>query len=192
MGSGSAVVYASQCLLAACFLAAGVNKLRSLGQFKLSLQRIAFVPHRVVPLVAVVLPIVETSAGALLAANTAVRPAAVLIIALLVAFSLALGNLLRQNVDYQCMCFGAASRQSVTWATVGRNVGLMAVAVVVAWNAPLEIGSSGSPTGLLAAVVSSLTGLLILGGIALALEASKASASLRRLPRVDEQQHAHA
>lgn len=192
MGSGSAVAYASQCLLAACFLAAGVNKFRSLRQFELSLQRIAFVPRRVVPLVAIVLPVVETSAGVLLAANTAVRPVAALIIALLVAFSLALGDLLRKKVDYQCMCFGAASKQSVTWATVGRNLMLIAGAVLVASTAPIDLGSSLPPHGLVAAVVSTLTGLLMLGATALVLEVFKASATSRRMPRVDEQQHAHA
>lgn len=191
MGGGTAVAYAGQCVLAASFLAAGVNKFRSLGQFELSLQHIIFVPRRLSWMVAVALPVVETASGVLLAANIAVRPIAVMVIALLVAFSIALGDVLRRKIDYQCMCFGAASRQPVTWATVGRNLALIAIAVVVASAAPIDFGGSPQLNGLAAAAVSTLTGLLLLAAAALVLEASKAATTLRRLPRVDEHRHAH-
>lgn len=191
MDGGSAAVYAGQCLLAASFLTAGVNKLRSVRQFELSLHGIAFVPRRLVPLVAMALPIVEICSGVLLAANIAVRSVAIFLVVLLAAFSLALGDLLRHKVDFQCMCFGAASHQSVTWGTVGRNLVLIGVAGAVGATAPIDIGSTVS-SGVLGAVVAVVTGLLALGTFGLVVEGFKASAVLRQLSRLDQQQSARA
>jgi hypothetical protein len=79
---------------------------------------------------AVVLPWVEVVIGALLVAQAGRRATAGLALALLVGFTVVIAVRLRRGDAPPCACFGALSRSSVTNRTVGRNLVLVALAVV--------------------------------------------------------------
>ncbi len=81
--------------------------------------------------VAVVVPVVELSLGALMVVGWGRRLAALAAAVLLVGFTVFLVRLLRSGRAAPCACFGSLSRRPVGWGSVARNLGLIALAVVV-------------------------------------------------------------
>jgi len=90
------------------------------------------VPGRLTGVAAAVLPVIELAVALLLVPASTARPAAAVGAVALVAFTgLVVLNLARGRRP-DCHCFGALSTKPISGWSVVRNVGLLAVAVVVA------------------------------------------------------------
>jgi hypothetical protein len=70
--------------------------------------------------------------GALLVAQIARRPLAIVAGVLLAAFTTLLVVRLSQGRRPPCACFGALSSKPISWASVTRNAAFMILAAVVA------------------------------------------------------------
>ncbi|MEM8923299.1 MAG: MauE/DoxX family redox-associated membrane protein [Actinomycetota bacterium] len=113
-------------------------------------------------ILAVAVPTAEWATVALLVARP--RWGAVAAIGLLVPFTAVLLRALRQPGSVSCGCFGARSNRPVTPATIGRNLALVAVAVVAMvnarWMAPSPAAAAAvGAVALLAAVGVQLAAL---------------------------------
>jgi uncharacterized membrane protein YphA (DoxX/SURF4 family) len=72
----------------------------------------------------------EVVLGALLVTGIAGRWTSVVAAALLAAFTVVVWRRVRRGDPEPCGCFGELSRQPVSMRTVGRNVGLLALALL--------------------------------------------------------------
>lgn len=108
-------------MLGTVLVASGVGKLRDRGWPAAA--RAFGAPRAVVPLV----PWVEMAVGVALAAQ--LRWAAGVAVALLVAFTVPVVRHAAARTGMPCACFGTLrSARPVTWATVVRNLALIALA----------------------------------------------------------------
>ena len=114
-------------LLGAVFVFSGITKVAAMQQWRAQASGIG-VPGFVVR----VLPIVELATGALLVAQIARRPVAIVAAALLVVFTALLVVRLSQGRRPPCACFGALSSKPIGWTNVVRNAVFIALAVIVA------------------------------------------------------------
>jgi uncharacterized membrane protein YphA (DoxX/SURF4 family) len=126
-----AVLLGARLLLAAVFITAGVLKLKDPLGFTTDIANYQLAPA-LAPLLAAMLPSLEIVVGiALLALGAPWRRAAALCAAgLMLVFTLAAGNAMARGLDVSCGCFGSSSG-AVGWATVLRDLALLAAAMVV-------------------------------------------------------------
>jgi uncharacterized membrane protein YphA (DoxX/SURF4 family) len=111
-------------VLGAVFLVSGVAKLRD-ARWRESAARFG-----VPPSVASALPWAEVVLGALLVAQLGVPWVPLVSLGLLGMFTGAVVAHAAKADGVPCNCFGTASTKPVTWATVGRNVVLIALAAL--------------------------------------------------------------
>jgi uncharacterized membrane protein YphA (DoxX/SURF4 family) len=117
--------------LGATWIAAGAAKLASKESVRDSVARFGLVPDRAAHAVAIVLPWIELSLGALLIVGQWTKPLANASISLLFVFSGAiLVNLLRGN-RIACHCFGQFGGKPISWGALARNLVLLAAASLV-------------------------------------------------------------
>jgi thiol-disulfide isomerase/thioredoxin/uncharacterized membrane protein YphA (DoxX/SURF4 family) len=120
--------------LAAVFAVAGVAKLLDLPGSRKSLGDFG-VPTALTPAGAVLLPLVELACTvALMRAHWAAF-GAYGAIALLAVFIVGIMVSLARGQAPNCHCFGQLSSSPVSWRTLVRNLGLLALASVIAWKA---------------------------------------------------------
>jgi uncharacterized membrane protein YphA (DoxX/SURF4 family) len=117
-------------LLGVVFLVSGVTKVASPSQWRAQSADLG-VPR----VVTMVIPVIELMIGALLVAQIARRPVALVAGALLVAFTTLLVVRLSQGRRPPCACFGAFTTSPIGWHNVARNAGFLALAAVVALRA---------------------------------------------------------
>ena len=117
------------------------------------------IPERFVSPVALALPIAEAAASVALVPSTTARYGAVLALALLVAFTAAIGLNLAQGRTPDCNCFGQIHSTPVGPSTIVRNLVLASAAGVVAFAAGSDAGGSMVADGgrVLAAIASAAT-----------------------------------
>lgn len=82
-------------------------------------------------LVRAYLPWLEIVLGVLLIVRVSPVVVGAVSVAVLVSFTAALVKVLAAGQRPSCMCFGAGRPRPVSWLSVGRNVGLIGVAVAV-------------------------------------------------------------
>jgi putative oxidoreductase len=121
-------------LLGALFLWASATKVPDMAAFAESVANYRIVPPALVPLVASALVGVEIAAAVALLLNLWARAAALLLAALLAAFTVGLAGALARGIDLACGCFGGSD--AATWWTVLRDVALLAFALGVAASSP--------------------------------------------------------
>jgi hypothetical protein len=117
---------------AAVFAFAGVAKLTNRAAGRQAV-RSAGVPSAMVPLLALLLPVVEVGIAVLLLAGP-LRWAALAAVAMFGLFHLTLALRAARGDLGLCHCFGRWSGR-VTWATMGRNAVLSAGAMFLWWCA---------------------------------------------------------
>lgn len=123
------VVWTARLVLAAVFGGAAVMKLSSLEAFVGVVHNYRLLPEPLVRPVAYLLPPFEGMVAFGLLVEPARPYAAVAAAVLLVVFAVAMGvNLARGRRDIDCGCFVAVLRQRLSWALVGRNAALLALA----------------------------------------------------------------
>ena len=121
------MIVVASVLLGAVFVFSGITKVAATQQWRAQASGLG-VPGFVVS----ALPIVELATGALLAAQIARRPVAIVAAALLVSFTTLLMVRLSQGRRPPCACFGALSTKPISWTSVARNAAFIALALVVA------------------------------------------------------------
>jgi hypothetical protein len=121
-------------LLGALFLWASATKVPDMAAFAESVANYRIVPPALVPLVASAVVGVEIAAAVALILNLWARAAALLLAALLAAFTVGLAGALARGIDLACGCFGGSD--AATWWTVLRDLALLAFALGVAASSP--------------------------------------------------------
>jgi uncharacterized membrane protein YphA (DoxX/SURF4 family) len=121
------VIVVASLLLGAVFIFSGITKIAAMQQWRAQAGGLG-VPSVVVS----VLPVVELAIGALLVAQIARRPVAVVAGVLVVAFTALLVVRLSQGRRPPCACFGVLSSKPISWTNVARNAVFIALAVFVA------------------------------------------------------------
>jgi hypothetical protein len=135
-------VWTARLVLAAVFAMAAFAKLRSLEEFVGVVHNYRVLPECLVRPVAYAMPPLEAAIALALLLEPTRSAGAIGAAALLAIFTLAMAlNLARGRVEIDCGCFAATLRQRISWALVGRNVALMALAA-------LAIPSSGAARAL--------------------------------------------
>jgi putative oxidoreductase len=127
------LLLAARLLLGGIFLVAGILKLRDPVTFTTDIANYQLWPA-LAPVLAAALPTLEVVVGvALLALGAPWRRAAALCAAgLMVVFTAAASSALARGLDVACGCFGGASAAgTIGWLTIGRDLGLVAAAVIV-------------------------------------------------------------
>ena len=109
--------------LGGLFVAACLHKIAEPGSFALDVATYDMLPLGVVNLTAITLPWVELVAGVMLLIGARVRPAAVLITAMMAVFLAALLVALARGLDMSCGCFASqgAAEDPISWLTVLRD-----------------------------------------------------------------------
>lgn len=120
--------------LGGLFVYSASTKIPDLARLTEEVANYRMLPPGLVSFFAVALTGTELLAGAALILGLAVRAAAGLVAAMLVAFVIALSQALLRGIDLRCGCFGGA--EPATWATVARDVAMLAAAILVAVASP--------------------------------------------------------
>ena len=127
-------------VLGTVFALAGLAKLPRRAKFEEAVRGYRLVPERLASPIARWLPVVELAAGTLLLLGLATAPVAALLGAFLVFFAGAVAINLARGRAIDCGCYGAGPARTIGWPTLVRNLGLLAMAVVVAVEAPSAFG----------------------------------------------------
>ena len=125
------MIVVASLLLGAVFIFSGITKVAAMQQWRAQASALG-----VAGFVVSALPIVELAVGALLVAQIARRPVAIVAGVLLVAFTALLAVRLSQGRRPPCACFGALTSKPISWTNVARNAAFIALAVVIAWFRP--------------------------------------------------------
>jgi thiol-disulfide isomerase/thioredoxin len=121
----------SQLLLAVVFTVAGVAKLVERAGTREAIEAFGL-PSSIAPAASLALPIAELAIAAALVPAATGRWGALAAAALLAAFCLGIGRVLRAGAAVECNCFGGLTKTEVGRGTLVRNLALAAVAVFVA------------------------------------------------------------
>ena len=125
------MIVVASLLLGAVFIFSGITKVAAMQQWRAQASALG-----VAGFVVSALPIVELAVGALLVAQIARRPVAIVAGVLLMAFTALLAVRLSQGRRPPCACFGALTSKPISWTNVARNAAFIALAVVIAWFRP--------------------------------------------------------
>ena len=114
-------------ILGGVFIISGVTKMIAIQQWRAQAAELG-----VSGLVVVGLPYAELGIGALLVAQIARRPVAIIAGVVLVAFTTLLAVRLSQGRRPPCACFGGLSSKPIGWTNIARNAAFIALAAFVA------------------------------------------------------------
>lgn len=128
-------VLAGRLLLAAVFLAAGVGKLLDRDGSRAALADFG-VPARLIAAAAVALPLAEVAIAIALVLALSARGGAVGAAAVLLAFTIAIGNAVLHHRAPECHCFGQIHSAPAGGGTLTRNGLLLLLAAFVASKGP--------------------------------------------------------
>lgn len=120
----------AELVLGALFLWAAATKLGDLRLFAEEVANYRLLPAALVPFVAAALPGIELVAGAALLTGRRAEAGLLWVNGLLLVFTLGLSQALLRGIDLRCGCFGGS--EEATWATVARDVVMLAAGLVAA------------------------------------------------------------
>jgi uncharacterized membrane protein YphA (DoxX/SURF4 family) len=121
------VIVIASVVLGAVFIVSAVTKIAARQQWRAQASDLG-VPGLVVG----GLPYAELGIGALLVAQIARRPVAIVAGVVLLAFTTLLVVRLSQGRHPPCACFGGLSSRPIGWTSVARNAVFIALAAVIA------------------------------------------------------------
>lgn len=132
------VLFVLRVVVGGIFLYAGAVKIADPLEFADAVATFRMLPPQVINLFALALPPFEMILGLLLISGWKLRPAALGILLLTLAFAVAMLQALVRGLEVDCGCFGSGEPSAwKTWNALGRDILLMAAA---AW---LYRGSPG-------------------------------------------------
>jgi putative oxidoreductase len=119
----------------ALFVWAGWTKLLDPGAFAADISHYRVLPEKLVPPLAVGLPVLECVVALALLTRTYLRGAAWLGAGMLALFAAAMAQAKLRGIDLDCGCFGREIADPVSWGKVALNGGLAMLAAWVACSA---------------------------------------------------------
>ena len=122
--------------LGAVFLAAGVLKIGHADDFASEIAGFALLPQALIAPLALLLPFLETMVGLYLIAGLFTRFAAWLAALEMAVFAGAIASAVLRGIHASCGCFGPNDHSTTSWPEVGRDLGLVVVAAIVALRGP--------------------------------------------------------
>ncbi|MBE2205701.1 MAG: DoxX family membrane protein [Chthoniobacterales bacterium] len=123
-------------VVALLFLYAGITKIGDPQSFADSIATFQMLPPEVINLVALGIPPFEVILALMLLTGWKLRPAAFGILGLTIVFAVALTQALIRGLEVDCGCFGSGEPSILkTWASLGRDLLLMAAIAWVYWRA---------------------------------------------------------
>ena len=123
------MVRIAQLAIGIVFVWAALGKLGDMADFARQVHNFHLAPLWSEHLVAMTLPWVELLAGLALVLGVSPRAGAVVSLALMVFFTVAVGAAWARGLDFRCGCFGKASAATVGPEKFFENLGLSAVAL---------------------------------------------------------------
>lgn len=150
------ILWALRSFLAALFAITAMSKLTAMEEFYGVVRNFRLLPGPLARVVAAVLPVLELAVAAGLLITPLALPAALTAAALLAGFGLAIAiNVMRGRTWIDCGCFRNGMKQRISWAMVGRNVVLTAMALGAAALLPVarSAGLADLATGVMAGLV---------------------------------------
>ena len=112
------------------FVIAGLAKIGDTEMFATQVHNFRLAPIVLENLVAMILPWVELVAGTALILGARSRAAAWVCAALMIVFTIGIGQAAARGLDFECGCFGKGDASTVGVTKLLENVGLTAVALV--------------------------------------------------------------
>lgn len=112
------------------FVIAGLAKIGDTGAFATQVHNFRLTPIVLENLVAMILPWVELVAGTALILGARSRAAAWICAALMMVFTIAIGQAAARGLDFECGCFGKGDASTVGVQKLLENVGLTLIALV--------------------------------------------------------------
>jgi uncharacterized membrane protein YphA (DoxX/SURF4 family) len=140
----TAAVLLARLALGGVLFYAGFLKLKNGWQFAESIANFRMLPAQANQILAVVLPWVEVSAGALLVFGVWVRAAGILAGLMFAAFLVAISAALYRGLDIECGCFGTGAASRVGLHALAFDLLWLAAAGLVLWLTPREAGQDVS------------------------------------------------
>jgi peroxiredoxin len=156
----TALTFIARLLLAATFGIAGGAKLLDRAGSRQALQDFGFSSAIARPL-GILLPLTELAVAMALLASVTAWWGAVSALALLILFLSGICWMLAQGRKPACRCFGQLSSAPIGWTTLIRNASLAAIAGLLVWQGPRDIGAGTIINQLQALTAVQLGGLAI-------------------------------
>lgn len=122
------VLRGAQLLVGVVFLVAALAKIADLNTFATQLHNYRMMPVWSENLVAMVLPWVELLAAFSLLFGVRPRSGAVIVFAMMLVFTVAVGVAMARGLDVSCGCFGKVLSSKVGFQKLLENVGLLLLA----------------------------------------------------------------
>lgn len=119
----------AQLVIGALFVAAALAKLGDLSDFATQVNHYRIAPVAIVNLVAVVTPWIELLVGLSLLLRVRPRAGAVVALAMLLVFTVAVAAAWARALDFRCGCFGKAGAQTIGAQKFFENLALTLLAV---------------------------------------------------------------
>ena len=127
------ILWALRSFLAALFAVAAISKLGAMEEFHGVVRNFRLLPDPLAKPVAMALPVAELAVAAGLLIAPLAPPAALTAALLLAGFGIAIAiNVMRGRTAIDCGCFRNGMKQRISWAMVGRNAVLTAMALATA------------------------------------------------------------
>ena len=120
----------AQIAIGLVFLAAALAKIGDTAYFAQQVHNFRLAPLWAENLVAMTLPWIELVAGLALVVGPRQRGAALILLALMVFFTFAVGSAWARGLDFTCGCFGKASAAGIGARKFFENVGLTLLAAI--------------------------------------------------------------
>jgi uncharacterized membrane protein YphA (DoxX/SURF4 family) len=130
-----AVIRLAQIAIGLVFVAAALGKIGDLSAFVIQLHNYRMVPVWSEHLLAVTLPWIELIAGLALVLGLRPRSGGVIVLALIVVFTIAVGSAWARGLDFECGCFGKASASTIGARKFLENVGFSVLAAIATLRA---------------------------------------------------------
>uniref|UniRef100_A0A832I2D3 DoxX family membrane protein n=1 Tax=Eiseniibacteriota bacterium TaxID=2212470 RepID=A0A832I2D3_UNCEI len=126
------VVRLARIAIGLVFIAAALGKIGDLPAFVVQLHNYRMVPVWSEHLLAITMPWIELVAGLALVLGVRARAGAVIVLALMAVFTVAVGSAWARGLDFECGCFGKASASTIGARKFFENVGFTLLAAVAA------------------------------------------------------------
>ncbi len=125
-----AVVRLARIAIGLVFLAAALGKIGDLASFATQLHDYRIIPLWSEHLLAMTLPWIELVAGLALVTGVRPRAGAIVVLALTLTFTIAVGSAWARGLDFECGCFGSSGAATIGARKFVENVGLSLLAVL--------------------------------------------------------------
>ena len=129
------IVRIAQLVIGAVFVWAALGKIGDMASFARQVHNFHLAPLWSEHLIAMALPWVELGAGIALVTGAHARAGALLTLALMIVFTIAVGAAWARALDFTCGCFGKASAAKIGPVKFAENVGFTVLALVAVLKA---------------------------------------------------------